>query len=136
MSKIPAENIFLYLVSGSPVKIGQLKTATTSGLSVKTYDTTDMDDEMHTHRGSRLPEGGSLSAEINFDPGMHSALVDLIESPAEADFLLTDGEAFSMSGAGWLTKLDLSGIGVDQETLTGSIEIKWSGLPEISVPEE
>jgi predicted secreted protein len=112
--------------------VGEVTNVDVLAVKVDTIDTSshDSDDQWREFVGG-MKDGGELSMDINYDPGLHGTILsNLGGDPIAHKIVLTDAGAAVVTFDGILTGLQAKAPYDDK--LSGTATIKVSGAPVIT----
>jgi predicted secreted protein len=114
--------------------VGELTNIDILDINVDDYDVTTHDSpgQWREFIGG-LKDGGALSADLNFDPALHGAIIDAIKVTHDIRITLpADADDATITFPGYIN--GLSGAAPHDGQLEGEISIKVAGPPVLAIP--
>lgn len=135
MAVIPGEGtIFKVAATSTTVAVAGVTSISLGAIEQDAIDTFALDSVSKTARPSKLPNYGSLSVELNFDPDdtQHKLIRDSASNGADIFFAIEfSAGGDSVTGKGFVTSFEISGMEVDSN-VTASAEIKINELTYVA----
>jgi predicted secreted protein len=113
---------------------GELTNIDILDVTVDDYDVTTHDSpgQWREYIGG-LKDGGALSADLNFDPALHGAILDVVKETHDVKITLpADADDAEVTFSGYINAM--SAAAPHDDKLEAEITIKVSGAPTLTIP--